>query len=58
MHLENIFLAFSYCLAERNGKSSKEQNIFNFLYIWDSLVALHLSKVFFSFLNKVELGSL
>ena len=37
MHLD-FFFAFSNSLDERNGKMPMEQNIFNFLYVWDSLV--------------------
>ena len=33
-----FFLLFSHCLDERNGKKPKEQDIFKFLYIWDSLI--------------------
>ena len=38
MQLEKFFLPFCHCIDQRNGKKLQEQDIFNFWYIWDSLI--------------------
>ena len=52
MHLENYFLPFSHCFDERNGKKPREQDIFNFLYIWDSLMVQHSAMTFEADIGK------